>query len=403
MATPHAALPDRLGLARARDLAATGSARTARADVARLLARVEAEVAADPAGCLRPAPSSPPPGAPGSGPAMLVTSAGTWAAGRFETPTLSDLAGRVAALRAPSDPAGPAPAVTLSVLQGTGPTTDIGTLQAADDGAGLFQVASQFNGLEAPGAYLVPVADYPGDPTQGPRASVSAFPGTFLRHYRAPGPDGAPFVQGAPGPDGVPREVDLLADALGPAGRVVHGYLRAQDVRDPTAAAARLDPGAADDLSGPFGQVRVGLHAGVEVVFGHDWGGPVPAGSDGRGPRIAQAFTSTLALGGYSRGAGPAHRALAGHLLRAAYLGTLLGALALGRRRAVLTLIGGGVFGNPRDLIWAAILWAVDRATPLAPAPLDVLVNARADLAGSVPAPALRAAVESRGGVLLDA
>jgi hypothetical protein len=41
----------------------------------------------------------------------------------------------------------------------------------------------------------------------------------------------------------------------------------------------------------------------------------------------------------------------------------------------VLTLIGGGVFGNPEDEIWAAILFAVAEAEKLATDPLEVIVN----------------------------
>ena len=51
--------------------------------------------------------------------------------------------------------------------------TDIGALQASAPPGSLFQVASQFNCLESPGAYVTPVAAYLGDPTQGPRASIS--------------------------------------------------------------------------------------------------------------------------------------------------------------------------------------------------------------------------------------
>jgi|GEM_PF-5757502 len=77
----------------------------------------------------------------------------------------------------------------------------------------------------------------------------------------------------------------------------------------------------------------------------------------------------TLAGGMYGSLAAPgeAYRVITRQLLRAAYLGTLLGAIALGRRVVVLTLIGGGVFGNPIELIWESILWAMEEATRVAP------------------------------------
>ena len=42
-----------------------------------------------------------------------------------------------------------------------------------------------------------------------PRASISAFPATLLRHYAAPAPDGRRFVQQTGGP-----QIDLLADVF---------------------------------------------------------------------------------------------------------------------------------------------------------------------------------------------
>ena len=85
--------------------------------------------------------------------------------------------------------------VRFFVLDGASPVTDIGALQATAPAGSLFQVASQFNCLEAPDARITRVADYIHDPTQGPRASISAFPGTFIRHYAAPTAEGARFVQ----------------------------------------------------------------------------------------------------------------------------------------------------------------------------------------------------------------
>ena len=41
----------------------------------------------------------------------------------------------------------------------------------------------------------------------------------------------------------------------------------------------------------------------------------------------------------------------------------------------MLTLIGGGVFGNPGDVILDAIRWSLDAADPLLPGPTDVVLN----------------------------
>lgn len=236
--------------------------------------------------------------------------------------------------------------------------TDIGSLQAFAGPGTLFQVASQFNCLEAPEPDIVPIGDYFHDNTQGPRASISAYPGTFARHYAAPGPRGHHFIQCQN------KQLDLLAGAL-PAklGRVQNGYLAEDGIRD-------LE-GTARALADNFDHIRVGVHDGIEVALGFDQTGSVPPGQ-----RIAQVFTSTFARGLYSStGTSTAHDSICRSLLRAAYLGTLLAAVTLAKRQVVLTMIGGGVFENPPRLIWESLCWAVDEADRRTTRPLIVLVN----------------------------
>jgi hypothetical protein len=297
-------------------------------------------------------------------------------AGRFAVKPLGDLKREALARRTASAK------VTFSVIAGQDPLTDIGLLQAAASPGSLFQVASQFNCLEAPGARLVPVHRYFTDPTQGPRASISAFPGTLVRHYAAPANDGTRFVQ----TDG--RQLDLLATALeGTGSRVESGYLLSQNLKD-AAATARVLQERFDDLC-------VGVHEQVEVVFGANWDGPVLEGQ-----RIAQVFTSTYAGGGYStaRTEGPILD-VCRVLLRAAYAGTLFAAAGLGMNTVVLTLIGGGVFGNPHPLIWESILWAVEQTEALVHTPLHVVLNGR-EVAGTLGEAVLSEATRARGGVL---
>lgn len=305
-----------------------------------------------------------------------------YAAGRFTTPTIRELKEAVAAAAAGEG------RVRLFVLEGTSPVTDIGALQAFAPQGALFQVASQFNCLEAPDACIVPVADYLHDPTQGPRAAVSCFPGALLRHYAAPRPDGSRFVQTEDG-----EQLNLLEAVCAPGvARVENGYLMDQNIDDPSTFLRWLDE-RADEL-------RVGLHCGVEVVLGYAWDGGVPEAPD---LRIAQVFTSTLAGGGYSRGRlDPAwFQAVCERLQRAAQLGTLLGAAAAGAERVVLTLIGGGVFGNSIPMIFRSICEAVDEAQRLG-ARLDVVVNGRM-ISRSVPWATLRAEASKRGGAVIYA
>ena len=305
-----------------------------------------------------------------AGAATLTTAERTWHAGRFEVLSLGELRARASAARTPGARA------RLWVLEGVSPATDIGSLQATTDGT-LFQVASQFNCLESPGPYVTPVMDYFQDSTQGPRAAISAFPGTLLRHYAAPGAAGERFVQATD-----ERQINLLSAACDPGLAMVrNGYLNPSLVIQPKAFA--------DALEARFDAIQVGVHDDVQVALGYDWDGAVE-GSEHR--RIGQLFTSTLAGGSL-----PIFAPVCRQLLRAAYLGTLLAATTLGRTRVVLTLIGGGVFGNPIPLIWEAMQWALDEVEPILARDLDVVINSRTML----PREVTLAAVRARGGALL--
>jgi hypothetical protein len=340
-----------------------------RDDVAAVLGQIEAAVARDVARAFVWGDD---------GSARLTVAGRTHRAGRFAIPTIGELEGRVRH-RAKNG------RVTLSVVLGAHPLTDVGALQAMAGPGTLFQVASQFNCLEAPGPYLVPIADYVDDNTQGPRAAVSAYPGTFLRHYAAPAHEGTRFTQTST------RQINLLADALPPDVAVVDGgYLRAGSTADPQALQHTLEAG--------FDRIRVGVHDEVDVVFGGNWGGPVATDA----PTIAQVCTSTMALGMYSRAAGDAFDGACSVLLRAAYLGTLLAALDLGKQAVVLTLIGGGAFGNSLRSIWDALQWAVDQAADLAPSDLAVVLNARV-MGSEVPRVEVAGAVGARNGAIVDA
>jgi hypothetical protein len=304
----------------------------------------------------------------------------SWHAGRFETPSIGELRQRASAAGATRG------RLRLWVLDGANPATDVGGLQASATPGSLFQAASQFNCLESPGPYVTPVVQYFRDRTQGPLASISAFPGTLLRHYAAPRSDGKRFVQTDA------DHLDLLADVFGrDAARVQSGYLMAHNVRDPGALDAAL--------TARFESIRVGVHEEIQVVLGYDFEGAV---TDSETRRIAQVFTSTVAGGMYGRGGlgGAEFEGACRQLLRAAYLGTLLAAATLGQRLAVLTLIGGGVFGNPVPLIWDAIRWAAAETEPLLSRDLDVIVNGR-NLGDHVPRETILAEVRERGGALL--
>lgn len=307
--------------------------------------------------------------------ATLHSGESSFDAGRFEIPTVGEL--RTRAIGKSTGSPG-----RLFVLHGTSAFADVATLQAFFGHGALFQVASQFNTLEAPAPSIVRIGDYFHDPTQGPRAAVSAFPGALLRHYAAPRSDGSRFTQMEDG-----EQIELLREVARPEiARVRNGYLQAGNIVDPDTFA--------DVLTRNADSIRVGVHDGIEAARGFAWDGPAAEPH----PRIAQVFTSTLAAGGYGHVdfAGDPWRTIVDTLLRAAYLGTLFAAASVGRKTVVLTLIGGGVFANPHAMIRAAIAHAVDESRSLGLG-LDVIVNVRENDTGS-----WRTVAEERGGAVVE-
>lgn len=281
-------------------------------------------------------------------PASLRLGDAIYHVGTFSTPSLGELKARLEPIKQTAFHP-----LRLSILLGASRLGDIQYLETHADGDTLFQLASQFNGLEAPSATLVPVSAYFGDRTQGPLGVLPTFTGALLRQYAAPGPGGRRFVQTAR------QQLNFLADVLPPEiGRVQNGYLVSQNILQPQALA--------DKLSSDFDAIRIGLHTDLHVV--------APGG-----PRLDQVLTSTLAGGGYSQADTRQQPWLTiqRQLLRAAYLGTLLAALDAGRHKVVLTAIGGGVFANPHPLIWEAILWSLEQVEPYLKAPLHVILNLR--------------------------
>jgi hypothetical protein len=337
------------------------------------VARAESAVNADPGSAFTFDPA---------GIATLTVEGNTWNAGRFGTPSIADL--RKLARGEKSETT---PSMRLWVIDGASPATDIGSLQGTAEEGTLFQVASQFNCLESPGPFVTPVADYFHDLTQGPRASISVFPATLQRHYAAPGDKTKRFVQTTGG-----KQLDLLADVFEPGtSPVVNGYLYGHGAMSASALVQALESG--------FERIRVGLHESAQVVLGYNWDGSV---ADSGSRLITQVFTSTVAGGWYGGESefGEQFEPTCRLLQRAAYLGTLLSAAALRRSTVVLTLIGGGVFANPVEIIWKALLSAFDEVQPLLSKSLNVVLNGY-NLSRLTTLDSILPDVRARGGVIL--
>ncbi|MEI6115611.1 MAG: hypothetical protein WCP99_13700 [Burkholderiales bacterium] len=217
----------------------------------------------------------------------------------------------------------------------------------------LFQVASQFNLLEMTSPNVTPedgVGRYQTDPTQGPACAIAAGAATIYRNYFA-------LVDGQPG-----QRADRQLDGLGDLGQALsvalgvpvtslwsmrNGYALCtqQGLELINEHLASLAPIALDALRS---KLRIGLHWDVEVTDGEVENRPL----------VSQAFCSALPVA-YSHLSHVNWQPFASLILEASYEATLLGAILNARRGAsktvLLTLVGGGVFGNERDWILGAI------------------------------------------------
>ncbi len=268
---------------------------------------------------------------------------------------------------------------------------DVLALHARPEHAGaLFQVASQFNLLEMVGPELTPehgVTRYASDPTQGPACAIAAGAATVYRNYFVP--VGSAFGQTAD------RQLDGFAE-LGAC--VARGLGRRSDelwtMRNGyslfTREGSDLMSGYVDSLDE---ERRDAIRERLEI--GVQWDVEVTAGTLSPGPLVSQAFCSALPIA-YHRFDGPrvpSWEPLAALVLEAAYEATLCAAIVNARRGAsrqvLLTLLGGGAFGNPERWIRAALERAVQR---VAVHGLEIVMVSHAE-----PSPELRRWIEAQG------
>ena len=300
----------------------------------------------------------------------------SFAIGTFSTPSLASLrvhARGVLPWRDPlADGARRPPAGRLRVAHEV--IGDVLELHARPENHGaLFQVASQLNCLEFAAPSVVPehgVTGYATDPTQGPACSLAAAAATVYRNYFAP-------VRGIAGQtqDRQLDTLDELAELLGRPGAywdVRNGYTWSDEERLQRLREAM----ARHDREALLGAVKIGLHSDVGVTFARRFVEPATPS------RVSQAFCSAISCG-YTDVALDHWEPLATLVLDAAYEATLLAAVldaptrAEGERpegsprRAWLTFLGGGAFGNRKEWIAGAIGRALARLDDVA---LDVRI-----------------------------
>ncbi len=267
----------------------------------------------------------------------------TFGVGTFEMASLADLRAQVAA------GSGAAGRLCASIVQG-----DVQAMHRAPQLAGaVFQVASQFNALEMVGPDVTPedgVSCCEHDRTQGPACAMAAGAATVFRNYLVP-------VAGEVGQTAT-RQLDGLGDlgeALGATiGRPVNGLWAMRNgyamcTKEGLDLIAKhlqgLGPEQIDALAG---KLRIGVHRDVEVTHA-----PTTPG-----PRVTQVFASALPVA-YGHASRQHWRPFAQLVLDAAYEATMLAAVLNARRGVsnivLLTLLGGGAFGNDDAWIHAAI------------------------------------------------
>jgi hypothetical protein len=267
----------------------------------------------------------------------------SYGVGEFELVPLQTLRERA---RSDGRPSG---RLKVSVVRG-----DVRQMHGAPEYAGaLFQVASQFNALEMTGPDVTPedgVTRYQHDRTQGPACAIAAGAATIYRNYFVPAAGGIGQTSD--------RQLDCLAAVgetlRGAVGRPIadlwqmrNGYaICSREGLD--AISARLASLPPEQLDALRGELCIAVQSDVEVTESRS----------GQGPLVSQAFCSALPIA-YTNVPARHWRPFALLVLEAAYEATMWAAVLNARRGAsnivLLTLLGGGAFGNDSDWILAAM------------------------------------------------
>lgn len=231
--------------------------------------------------------------------------------------------------------------------------TDAAQLHQQPEAHGaLVQVASQFNLLEMPSPDVTPEAGitaYAYDHTQGPACAMACAAGTLVRNYLVELPTG--LGQTAQRQINTLQDVLTTLEKLGLTGfEMRNGYLMAPTATmQSTAQKLRaLDAVQCDQLRQ---QLQIGVQHHSQVTAA---GAPA-------GQKLTQAYCAALPIA-YNQGHLKDWEPMARLVLEATYEATLLAgvlnAQTTGNPRVYLTMVGGGVFGNPVE--W--ILQAMERA-----------------------------------------
>jgi hypothetical protein len=274
-------------------------------------------------------------------------------AGIFEIPSLEELRKECLSFGSYSDK------IQIAELVG-----DIQTIhQAKEYNGAVIQVASQFNLLEMVHPGITPengITRYNLDKTQGPACAIACGAGTLYRNYFVPLGDQTGQT--------AEKQIDCLYD-LGQA--LENEKRKLWEMKNGYALASGpglkyisgiLNGVSPDDYEFLKGKLRIGVHRDNEVTIGNT------------GNRITQVFCSALPVA-YSNLDSALWADFARLILHALYEAAFITAIQnferTGNNQLLLTLIGGGAFGNEQGWIFEAIRKAVFQYAHF---PLDVKI-----------------------------
>lgn len=244
---------------------------------------------------------------------------------------------------------------TFNVCEGVNTTyessfhrrVDVAALQAdPDNHDAVFQVASNFNSLEATSADQdceeQLLSDYVTNATQGPAAALSAFGGLLQRRYFLYySPEQADTRQWGQTKE---KSVNFLEQFSLPIIMSRAGYVK-------------FEPPWDFPVLQQYEEIHIGVQTDVQVIAGHQLNADEQAWCTRPEQRVNQVFVAAVDFGktnAHLVGNKKIH-AWGQLLIQAAYEGTVRWAMAHHKKKVFLTLVGGGAFGNRRSWIVNAI------------------------------------------------
>lgn len=228
----------------------------------------------------------------------------------------------------------------------------------------LFQVASQFNCLEFPSANVVPengITNYVNDRTQGPACAVPTGAATFYRNYLVHVKDGIVHEDGETFGQSTDNQINCLIDVMTQIEKITdekivtvkNGYTFSSEekLEKLNRILSSMTPA---DISCLMDNLRIGTQFNISVTLGKDRN-PLPPNQL---QIVSQAFCSAISIA-YDKCSTKSWEPFARAVLDASYEATFLAAIVNknngGSNKVVLTLVGGGVFGNSYEWIAESI------------------------------------------------